>query len=362
MLGNIGVTLLNTADMSMPDIIRYAQEAEALGYEGFWATEGDGKDTFSLMALVAQATQRIQLGTGIVSFYSRTPTLLAMGASTLHRISGGRFTHFGVGTGGVYFTERGHGVKLEHPVVRARETVEIIRGLLLRNQVAQRQRDAQPIDILRGTAEHFSYPGSLFSVKDFRLREAPIDGPMSIYLSAIGPKMVELTAQIADGVVTNGLTIESYDRYRELIARAAGEVGRDPEEVGLYSLKMMGVESDDAVEAVRRALTFFFASAHFYPVMEVSGYAAEAQHIQQRWRSGDFVGASRVVTDAMVEKFAVMGSPAQRAAHLGWMLERGVYPILYPVWRPGKTVEDYFEIIRLGAQYLRVSQAEPAYA
>ncbi|GAB4199896.1 MAG: LLM class F420-dependent oxidoreductase [Roseiflexaceae bacterium] len=362
MLGNIGVTLLNTADMAMPEIVRYAQEAEALGYEGFWATEGDGKDTFSLLSLVAQATQQIRLGTGIVSYYSRTPTLLAMGASTLYRISEGRFRHFGIGPGGVYFTERGHGVKLELPVVRARETIDIIRGLLLRGQTAQRQKDAQPIDILRGTAEHFSYHGNLFRVHDFRLREAPLDGPLPIYLSAIGPKMVELSARIADGVVTNGLTVEAHARYREIIHTAATAAGRDPNDIGLYTLKMMGVESDDAVEAVRRALTFFFASSHYYPIMEVSGYAEQAQQIQKCWRAGDFPGASRHVSDAMVEKFAVMGSPAQRSAHLAWMLEQGVYPILYPVWRPGRTVEDYFEIIRLGAQYLQIAQPELATA
>lgn len=353
MLGNIGVTLLNTADMSMAEIIRYAQEAEALGYEGFWSTEGDGKDPFALLALVAQATQRIRLGTSIVSFYSRTPTLMAIGASTLYRLSAGRFQHFGIGTGGVYFTERGHGVKIEQPVVRARETIDIIRGLLRPiSAPRQVQSDAQPIDILRGTNEHFSYQGTLFQLRDFRLREGPIDGPLPIYISAIGPRLVALAARAADGIVTNGLTPEAYERYQTLVQREASAVGRDPRSVALFSLTMMAVEQDAAVEAVRRALTFFFASQHYYPIMEVSGYAAQAQQIQQLWRAGDFLAASRVVSDEMVEKFAIVGSPAQRRAHLRWLIERGVYPILYPVWRPEHTVEDYLEIIRLGAQYI----------
>lgn len=364
MLGNIGVTLLNTGDMSMADIVRYAQEAEALGYEGFWSTEGDGKDPFSILTLVAHATQRIRLGTGIASFYSRTPTLMAINAATIHRMSGGRFTHFGIGTGGVYFTERGHGVKIEQPVARARETIEIIRGLLLKQQTTSQHGplDARPVDIIRGTSDNFSYDGKLFHLNDFRLREGRIDGHLPIYLSAIGPKMVALSARIAEGIVTNGLTEEAYQRYIEIVKREAEAVGRDPNAVKIFTLKMMGVESDEAVEAVRRSLTFFFASAHYYPIMEVSGYADVARQIQQAWRSGDFAGASRFVTDAMVEKFAIMGSPEQRRAHLNWMLERGVYPIVYPVWRPGHTVDDYFEIIRLGARYLEVSQPALAYA
>jgi alkanesulfonate monooxygenase SsuD/methylene tetrahydromethanopterin reductase-like flavin-dependent oxidoreductase (luciferase family) len=363
MLGNIGVTLLNTGDMSMADIVRYAQEAEALGYEGFWSTEGDGKDPFAILAVAAHATQRINLGTSIASFYSRTPTLMAIGASTLYRMSEGRFNHFGIGTGGVYFTERGHGVKIEQPVVRARETIEIIRGLLLKQDVGYQHGplDARPVDIIRGTSDNFSYNGRLFQLNDFRLREGRIDGKLPIYLSAIGPKMIALAARIADGVITNGLTPEAYERYISIIRREAEQVGRDPNEVKIYSLKMMGVESDESVEAVRRSLTFFFAAAHYYPVMEASGYASVAEQIQAAWRSGDFMGASRFVTDEMVEKFAIMGSAEQRRKHLSWMLDQGVYPILYPVWRPGRAVEDYFEIIRLGAQYLTAEEPALAY-
>jgi len=355
-LGNIGVTLLNTGDMTMSDILRYAQYAEQLGYEGFWATEGDGKDPFALLSLAAYGTRHISLGTSIVSFYSRTPTLLAIGASTLYRMSGGRFKHFGIGTGGVYFTERGHGVKIDQPVVRARETIEIIRGLLTSPKVGEQQRqvDARPIDVTQNSFAHhrFSYGGALFQLHGFRLMEGPLEGPLPIYVSAIGPKMVALAARYADGIVTNGLTEEAYERYRALIQEEEQKTGSKSRMPQLFTLLMMGVESSEATEAVRRALTFFFASAHYYPIMEASGYATEARQIQQCWRSGDFAAAGRLVTDAMVEKFAAMGSPAQRRQKLQWMMERGIYPILYPVWRPGHTVDDYFEIIHQAASYL----------
>ncbi len=91
--------------------------------------------------------------------------------------------------------------------------------------------------------------------------------------------------------------------------------------------------------------------------MEVSGYGEEALRIQQAWRSGDFVKASSFVTDAMVEKFAVVGSAEQRKRKLRWMLDSGIYPILYPIWRPGHAVDDYIEIIRLGSHYLSEEKA-----
>src|SRR5439155_6387913 len=124
----MGATL-HTGDLSFEEISRYAREAEALGYEGFWLTEENGKEAFSLLSLLARDTTRIRLATGIVNFYSRSPMTLAMGARTIDRLSGGRFA-LGLGTGGIGFTVRGHGIPIEKPVARAREVVEIVRGFL----------------------------------------------------------------------------------------------------------------------------------------------------------------------------------------------------------------------------------------
>lgn len=338
MLGNIGV-MLHTGDMPMEDISRYAQAAESLGYEGFWITEESGKEGFAVLASVARDTQRIKLGTSILNFYSRTPTLLALGASTLYRMSGGRFIHFGLGTGGIGFTERGHGVKIERPLARARETVEIVRGLL--------------------TSQRFSYEGQWFHVQDFRFREGPLDGRMFLYLSALNPKMVGLAARVADGLITNWLTEESYEEYAGIVQQEAEAVGRDPDEVKLFTLTMMAGEDDASVEAMRRGLAFYFASPHYHHIAEISGYGAQARQVQAAWQSRDLAGASRLVTDAMVEKFAVMGSQEQRRNKLRWMMDRNVYPIMYPIPRPGHTIDDHFLVIELVARYLNAGQAQP---
>lgn len=337
MLGNIGV-MLHTGDMPMEEISRYAQAAESLGYEGFWITEESGKEGFAVLASVARDTQRIKLGTSILNFYSRTPTLLALGASTLYRMSGGRFIHFGLGAGGIGFTERGHGVKIERPLARAKETVNIVRGLL--------------------TSQRFSYEGQWFHIQDFRFREGPPDGRMFIYLSALNPKMVGLAARIADGLITNWLTEESYEEYAGIVQKEAESVGRNPSEVKLFTLAMMAGEDEASVDAMRRGLAFYFASPHYHHIAEISGYGAQAKQVQAAWQNRDFAGASRLVTDAMVEKFAIMGSPQQRYQKLRWMLDRNVYPIMYPIPRPGHTIDDHFLVIELVACYLNAEQAQ----
>jgi len=103
---------------------------------------------------------------------------------------------------------------------------------------------------------------------------------------------------------------------------------------------------------MRRGLAFYFASPHYQHIVDISGYGARARQVQAAWQSRDFAGASRLVTDAMVEKFAVMGSQEQRRKKLRWMLDRNVYPIMYPFPRPEHTIEDHFLVIELVARYL----------
>ena len=328
---DMGATL-HTGDLSMDELTRYAREAESLGYEGFWLTEESGKEAFSTLALLAQSTSRIRLGTGIVNFYSRSPTLLAMSASTIHRLSGGRFS-LGIGTGGVGFMERGHGIKIERPLRRAKETAEIVRGLL--------------------TQKRFSYDGEWFSPTDFHLREGPPEGDIPIYFSALNPKMVAQAVRSADGFISNWMTEESLAELREIIAREAEKAGRDPGAVKILTLLMTCVDSTDeeAVNAMRRGLAFYFASQHYHHIAEISGFGGQARKIKEVWETRDFAGAAALVTDAMMEKFSLTGSEDYCRRRLAWMTGAGVYPIIYPLPRQGRMLEDHLETIRLAAGF-----------
>lgn len=365
MLGQMGVSLVNTGDLSMEEIIQYAQEAEALGYEGFWVGEGDGKETFAVLAAVALNTRTIRLGTGDVNFYSRTPTLLAMGAATISRMSAGRFIHYGIGTGGGSWMEAAHGIPLDRPLQRAKEMVDILRGTLtpdpaqtLSSPVVGLPSDA----VVRGSpVRRFSYPGKIYQMFQFRLREGPPEVLPRIYLSALGPKMIALSARVADGVISNGLSEASYYRYREIFEREAPAVGRDPDDIKLYTLTMTTADdSGESLDALRKCLTYFFGAPHFYPIMEASGYGPAVQELRQVWRTEGILAASRLVTDEMMEAFAVVGSPEQRRQKMRWMLDRHVYPILYPVCREESVKEDCFTTMRFVAQYMQEAASTPA--
>lgn len=357
MLEQMGVSLLNTGDLSMEEIVQYAREAEALGYDGFWVGEGDGKETFAVLAAVAAQTTTLRLGTGDVNYYSRTPTLLAIGAATIARCSGGRFAYYGIGTGGGSWMEAAHGIQLDRPVQRALEMIDILRGVLTmppdESQVSTRT-DLPSSAVIRGQNQRFSYPGKIYRLNQFRLREGPLENPPLIYLSALGPKMIALAARAADGVISNGLSEASYNRYREIFEREAPEVGRRPEDVRLATLTMTTVDdSSESFAALRTCLTYFFGAPHFFPVMEASGYGPAVREICEVWRTQGILTASSLVTEGMMEQFALIGSPEQRRKKVQWMLERNIYPILYPVCRQGYSKEDNFAIMRATASYLQ---------
>ena len=127
-MARIGVRLREER-VTMRQLIDLARLAEAGGYESIWVPEGSGKEAFSQLTAYALSTERLQLGTGIATIYSRTPSLLAMTAGTLDLVSGKRAI-LGLGIGHREGVEQGHGVPFGKPLRRMREYVATIRAIL----------------------------------------------------------------------------------------------------------------------------------------------------------------------------------------------------------------------------------------
>ena len=327
--------MLHTGDLSYPEIVRFAQTAEGAGYQHLLLTEESGKEAFSLLGVLAGSTQRIQLGTGIVSFYTRTPTLLAMAARSLWELSGGRFGPLGIGTGGIGFMRRGHGMELERPVGRAKETVEIVRSLL-----------SEP---------RTSYPGRWFAVDDFHLREGPLpEGQrIPIWMAALGPQMATMSGQVADGMISNWLIPQSLEEYRTLTEKGAHRSGRSLAEFTIASLTMVCADPSDeeAVLAARRGVAFYCASDHYHHIADLAGLGSQARRVQEIWETRDFARAASLVTDQMLDRFTLSGSDRENAARLQWMMAEGVVPIIYPLPRRSRMVEDHFAILAAAASW-----------
>jgi 5,10-methylenetetrahydromethanopterin reductase len=323
-----GLTI-HSGDHSLADIVRYARAAERFGYDGFWLTEESGKEAFSVETVVANSTKKIKIGTGIVNIYSRTPTLLAMSISTLDEISDRR-AFLGLGTGGVGFITRGHGLEIKDPVNRMREYVKIIRKLL--------------------THERFSYQGTYFNIKEFQLREKPPRADVPIYLAGLNPKMQQLAGEVADGTIVNMLTDGGIKEITENIRIGAQRAGRDASRVGIYALSMtLCGQGEDAMKAMKKAIGFYCASTHYHHIMSNAGYLEDAKRVKQLWDENKHDEAAASVPDGMVRDLTLSGTPKEIRQRVRSYISAGVYPIIYPIVRHRKVRTDTMYALRVAA-------------
>src|ERR671927_1079033 len=165
------------------------RDLESAGLDVALVSEVYTFDAVSQLGYLAAVTERVDLMSGIFPIYSRTPTLTAMTAAGLDFVSGGRFT-LGLGASGPQVVEGFHGVKYDAPLGRLREIVEICRMVWRREKVVYDGRYyTLPLPPEQGTGLG----------KPLKLINTPVRERIPITIAAIGPKNVELTAEIAEG-------------------------------------------------------------------------------------------------------------------------------------------------------------------
>lgn len=209
------------------DLVRFG---EALGYRRAWIPDQTfHRDPFALLSLVAANTERIQLGLGITSPFTRLPVQIARGAATVDEISGGRFS-LGLGAGNAAHVLAPLGIPLERAVGRLRDAMTIIRQLLRGERVDFEGED----DRLRGVALDFT----------------PIRPALPIYLGTRGAKTMALAGEIADGVLLESLFHgDGLPFALANIRRGAERAGRSLEGFDTVAWQMVRI-TDDVESAI----------------------------------------------------------------------------------------------------------------
>jgi alkanesulfonate monooxygenase SsuD/methylene tetrahydromethanopterin reductase-like flavin-dependent oxidoreductase (luciferase family) len=291
--------------------VELARLAETCGYESLWVPEGSGKDAFSQLTAHALATRTIQLGTGIVTIYPRSPSILAMTAATLDHVSGGRAI-LGLGIGHKDLVETGHGVAFERPVARMREYVALARAIL----------QGRPLP-----------PATLAPVTRFELDFVPERAVLPIYLAALAPQMCRLAGEVADGVLLNWATPDYVHEAVAGVRAAAERAGRDPGAVDIACYVRAAVGEDAAAVARSVALeTARYVALDFYrQMLDRSGFGRDTAAVMAALPEGIEAAAARV-SDRMLEAVALSGEPAGWRGRLAEYRAAGVaLPIIAPV-------------------------------
>ena len=305
-------------------------EAERLGYDSVWIAEAYGSDAVSPLAYLAGRTDRIKLGSAILQMPARTPAMTAMTATTLDRLSGGRFL-LGLGVSGPQVVEGWHGRPYGKPLRVTREYVQILRKIIARDEPVEFDGEYYQMPY-RG-------PDATGLGKPLRLIDRPLSPRMPIYLAAIGPNNVRLTAEIADGWLPVFYSPEQADSvFRPLLAEGFDRSGEPDKARRFDTAVTVTVAVDDDLDRARlaakpmlslyiggmgsRGKNFYHDLAHRY------GYGEAADRIQDAYLAGRKMDAMREVPDALVDEVSLVGSRARIADRLDAWRESGITTLI----------------------------------
>jgi F420-dependent oxidoreductase-like protein len=249
--------------------VRLARRAEDLGYDSVWVTHGMGRDSFLVLAAYGAATRRIGLGNGVVPIYPRHPTAMAQAALTLAEMTDGRF-RLGIGVSHRTTMEAMLGLALDSPLAVMREYVAVLRGAL---------------------AGGVEFAGARFRVRwAFAVPERP--QPPPIYLAGLSPRMLELTGEIADGVVL-WLTPPAYVRAVAIPALERGRrrAGKSLAGFEVVAAVPLAVADDHraAREAFRSELVRYLQLPFYRAMLERAGLGDELARFDRDGRTPDTV-------------------------------------------------------------------------
>jgi F420-dependent oxidoreductase-like protein len=281
---------------------------EAAGLDLVWVAEVYGFDAVSLMGFLAARTSKVEIGSGILPLYSRTPTLLAQTAAGVDALSGGRCV-LGIGASGPQVIEGWHGIPYDRPVARTREIVEICRQVWRRERVVHDGACYQlPLPPGQGTGLG----------KPLKMITTPVRDRIPIYVASLGEKNVQMTAEVADGWLPLFFVPERADDVWGA-ARAKGLANRDPDlaplEVCAGGLVAIGEGEDvKAMREFARPMVALYvggmgAKGHnFYNDLACRyGYEKEAAEIQDLYLAGNKAEAAAKVPADLLESMSLCG-------------------------------------------------------
>jgi len=274
--------LSGNGELSSQHISELSAQAERKGFSGVWFGETTLRDASILATIAACSTKKIGLGTSIVNVFTRSPGQLALMASTVNELSGGRFT-IGLGVSTAAIIEKWHGQQFDRPVQRLEETVRLLRKYF--------------------SGERFSEKGAYYSPENARLRATP---PPKLALAALNDQMIRRAATMADRVILNLYPPDRIKHAISLIDESSAGKPRPNISVMLYA-HVLG--DDEAGLNAAKDLIAFYASAPAYSSLFRSiGFSHEADAMMRAWQSKDRDAVKRVVTRAMVDKLMVLGT------------------------------------------------------
>jgi len=316
------------------DGLEYAKYAEEKGFEAVWQAESRlVRDAIVPMAAYAAVTERIKIGSGVINNWTRNIGLLASTFLTLDDLAPDRII-CGIGAWWDPLAKN-VGIDRRKPLTAMRETVEVLRRLLNMERVTFHGEfhhvDGIELDVVHGRREPRN---------------------VQIMIGATGPKMMEMTGEIADGAVLNYCVPPEYnDRALEMLESGAKKAGRTLDDIDRPQLVVCSVDNDHdkAIDTTKMLLCQYLAQQpHIAKASGVSNdVVAEIQSILGWPATHDQIMQARhLVPDDLVHHITASGTPDEARTKVQEYVKRGcTCPILYPVGGDVRLLIDTFAVV-----------------
>ncbi|MDY7105011.1 MAG: LLM class flavin-dependent oxidoreductase [Actinomycetota bacterium] len=302
-----GLTVASLASFGPARTVDLAVRAGELGYGSVWTAEAAGAESFSMLGAIGARTSGVDLATGIVPVQTRSVTTLAMAAATLQDLNPDRDVLLGLGASTPIIAERWHGATYgASPLAHLREAVDALRALW--------------------AGERVKVDGEYVSLRGARLGVRVGERTPKVVLAALGPRMLALAGEVADGVLLNYLPSSlvewSVDRVREAEAAA----GRAPGSCRIHAYVHVGVTAptDRTLDLARRDLHGYAMADGYAASFRRAGFTTEVDALREAERAGDRDAARAAITRAMADAIDPVGTADEARAFVDGYRRAGV--------------------------------------
>ncbi len=289
--------------LSIEQILECSRILSKYDVDSIWVPETWGMDCVSTLAMVSQIASKPKIGSSIMNVYSRSPSLIAMTAATLDTISKGRLI-LGLGSSSKAIIENWHGFEFIEPLSRMQEYVNIIRKIL--------------------SGEKVTHDGKFFHLQDFNLLIKPTRKKIPIYLAAINKKMIDLTWDIADGVI---FYLQPIDVLQNIIPNMQKKRRID---VACQLITCVSEDRSSAAERAKKTIAFYVSVGEIYRnYLSNNGFEGETAKIFAEYTKSGLKNVHNFVSDNMLNALAVYGNPSEIPKKVKKFIDVGVnLPIL----------------------------------
>jgi len=265
----------------LPDHRTFVQALPDLGYTDLWSAETNGTDAFTPLALAAAWEPTLRLGTAIVPVYTRGPALIAMSAAALNAAAPGRFV-LGLGASSPVIVGDWNGIAFDEPYRRSRDVLRVVRAAL--------------------AGERVNGEFDSFTIKRFKLDQAPGTTPPPILLAALRPQMLRLAGREADGTILNWLAAGD-------VARCVDAMQAPGKEVAARIFVCPTPDTDYARQLGRALISTYLTVPAYAAFHDWLGRGDALRPMHQAWAAGDRAAAAAAIPDEVVDDLVLHGAP-----------------------------------------------------